>query len=219
MISQEQVLLYMDLFRGRKDIYARHWEKNGKSGYSPAYEFNWPEFMAFKSKGGRLADFPNKKQLVLTLEVIRSHLEGNQTIGIYPLLEDNASYFIVADFDKDNWETDSKKFIKVCEEYKIPAYLERSRSGEGAHVWIFFENKYPASKSRAIILELIRKALNLSEFEKEVSFDRLFPNQDYHSNNGIGNLIALPLNGKSMREQNTAFLDTDSYKIIADQWE
>lgn len=72
MISQEQILLYMDLFRGRKDIYAKHWEKNGKSGYSPAYEFNWPEFMAFKSKGGRLVDFPNKKQLVL--ELIRKAL-------------------------------------------------------------------------------------------------------------------------------------------------
>ena len=155
--------------------------------------------MEFKSKGGRLADFPNKKSLVLTLEVIRSHLEGNQTIGIYPLLEDNTSYFIVADFDKTNWEKDSKRFIKICEEYKIPVYLERSRSGEGAHVWIFFEDKYQASKSRSIVLELIRKALNLSEFEKEVSFDRLFPNQDYLPKNGIGNLISLPLNSKSMQ--------------------
>src|SRR3989339_1069917 len=110
MISQDQILVYMNLFRGRKDIYARHWEKNGKGGYSPAYQFNWQEFLAFKAKGGRLADFHNKKQLVLTLEVVRSHLEGNQTIGIYPLLEDNTSYFIVADFDKENWENDSKKF-------------------------------------------------------------------------------------------------------------
>ena len=110
MITQDQILLYMTLFRGRKDVYARHWEKNGKSGYSPAYQFNWQEFLAFKAKGGRLADFHNKKQLVLTLEVVRSHLEGNQTIGIYPLLEDNTSYFIVADFDKENWENDSKKF-------------------------------------------------------------------------------------------------------------
>ena len=219
MISQDQILVYMNLFRGRKDIYARHWEKNGKGGYSPAYQFNWQEFLAFKAKSGRLADFHNKKQLVLTLEVVRSHLEGNQTIGIYPLLEDNTSYFIVADFDKDNWEKDSKKFIKICEANNIQAYLERSRSGKGSHVWIFFEDKYPASKSRAIILELIRKVLNLSEFEKEVSFDRLFPNQDFLAKNGVGNLISLPSNGKSIKEQNTTFLNHDSYKIIPDQWE
>lgn len=219
MMAQNQIILFMSIFRGRKDVYARHWEKNDKSGYGPAYEFNWQEFMAFKAKGGRMADFPNKKTLVLTLEVIRSHLEGNQTIGIYPLLEDNTSYFITADFDKENWKKESKELIKICGEYNIPAYLERSRSGSGAHVWIFFEDKYPASKSRSIVLELIRKALNLSEFEKEVSFDRLFPNQDYHSSNGIGNLISLPLNGKSLWKNNTVFLDPITFEVIPNQWE
>lgn len=218
MITQDQILLFLSLFRGRKDIYARHWEKNGKSGYSRAYQFNWQEFMAFRAKGGRLADFPNKKSLFLSLEVVQSHLEGRQTIGIYPLLEDNTSYFIAADFDKENWKKDSQKFIKVCNEYNIPAFLERSRSGSGTHVWIFFEDKYPASKSRSIVLELIQKALNLSKFEKEVSFDRLFPNQDYHTNNGIGNLIALPLNGNSVQRQNTVFLEPEKFELISDQW-
>jgi hypothetical protein len=85
MITNEQLQLFSVLFKGRKDVYARRWEKNGRGGYSPAYSFNWNEFMAFKARGGTLNDFPTKKQLVLTLEVIMSHLEGTQTIGIYPL--------------------------------------------------------------------------------------------------------------------------------------
>lgn len=219
MADIKQTQLFMSIFRGRTDVYARYWEKNGKSAYSPAYEFNWGEFMAHKAKGGSLSNFPNKKTLLLTLEVIKSHLEGIQAIGIYPLLEDNTSYFIAADFDKENWQTESINLIKICKQFEIPAYLERSRSGSGAHVWIFFEEKYSATKSRSLMLELIRKALNLSEFEKEVSFDRLFPNQDYHTNVGFGNLIALPLQGIHLLAGNTAFLNPETLEIIPDQWQ
>ena len=219
IITFDQTRLFMSIFKGRNDIYARRWEKNGKSGYSPAYEIDWTEFRAFKAKGGKFSDFPNKRPLLLTTEVIQDHLSGTQTIGIYPLLTDNTSYFIAADFDKENWQEESKAFVKVCKEYGISAYLERSRSGKGAHVWIFFEEKYPANKSRAIIFELIRKALQLSEFEKEVSFDRLFPNQDYHTNQGIGNLIGLPLHGTSIIAENTLFLQPQTLEIISDQWQ
>lgn len=219
MVDTKQIQLFMSIFRGRTDVYARHWERNGKSGYSPAYEFNWGEFMAHKARGGNLSNFPNKKTLLLTLEVIKSHLEGIQAIGIYPLLENNTSYFIAADFDKENWQTESINLINVCKQFGIPAYLERSRSGSGAHVWIFFEEKYSATKSRSLILELIRKALNLSEFEKEISFDRLFPNQDYHTNVGFGNLIALPLQGTYFPLGNTAFLNPETLEIIPDQWQ
>lgn len=217
-ITFDQIQLFMSLFKGRNDIYARRWEKNGKSGYSPAYEVDWTAFKTFKAKGGKFSDFPNKKPLLLTTEVIQDHLNGNQTIGVYPLLIDNTSHFIAADFDKENWREESQAFITVCKEYGIPAYPERSRSGKGAHVWVFFEEKYPANKSRTIVFELIRKTLKLSEFEKEVSFDRLFPNQDYHANKGIGNLIALPLHGRSVIAANTVFLHQETLEIIPDQW-
>lgn len=218
-LSDENIQFFMSLFCGRMDVFARRWEKNGKSGWSPAYNFNWQEFMAFKAQGGTMKDFPNKKAIPLSSPVVRSHLLGENTIGIYPLLLDNTSYFIVADFDKENWQKDLNSFYTICLSFEIPVYIERSRSGNGGHAWIFFEDKYPAYKSRKITLELIRKALNMSEFEKEVSFDRLFPNQDYLTNQNFGNLICLPFQGKSIISGNTMFLNPQTFEVIQDQWE
>ena len=197
MMTSEQLDLFLSLFRGRQDVYARYWEKGDHSGYSPAYEFDWTEFLAFKNKGGTLKDFPNKRLMPLTPEVARKHLLGQQTVGIYPILQDNTSYFIAADFDGDNWLEDARSFIAECRIAGLEACLERSRSGRGGHVWIFFEDSYPCYKSRQIALEFIRGVFKLSEFDKEVSFDRLFPNQDSVPKNGFGNLIALPLQGKA----------------------
>ena len=192
-ISEQQLELFMSLFRGRTDVYARRWEKDGRSGYSPAYDFNWDEFMTHKRRGGSMKDFENKKLIPLTKEVVEKHLSGQHIVGIYPILPDNTSYFIAADFDGENWLKDSRLFLQACKEVGLSAYLERSRSGNGGHVWIFFSENYPCYKSRQIALELIRKVFNVSEFEKEVSFDRLFPNQDALTRAGFGNLIALPL--------------------------
>jgi len=208
----------MSLFHGRIDIYARRWEKNGRSGYSPAYEFNWDEFMAHKRLGGSLKDFKNKRLLPLTSEVIKKHLIGSQVIGIYPVLPDNMSYFLAADFDGETWKNEAITFIDVCVQLGLTAYLERSRSGNGGHVWIFFSEAYLCHKSRQIGLELIRRTFRISEFEKEVSFDRLFPNQDTLSKAGLGNLIALPFQGKSMAHGNTVFIDLETGNPHLDQW-
>ncbi len=218
MMTSEQLDLFLSLFRGRQDVYARYWEKGDHSGYSPAYEFDWTEFLAFKNKGGTLKDFPNKRLMPLTSEVARKHLLGQQTIGIYPILQDNTSYFIAADFDGDNWLEDAKSFINECRNYGLETYLERSRSGRGGHVWIFFEDSYPCYKSRQIALELIRCVFKMSEFDKEVSFDRLFPNQDSVPKNGFGNLIALPLQGKAVIHNNAVFINPETGEYYQDQW-
>lgn len=208
----------MSLFRGREDVYARRWEKGDKSGYSPAYDFNWDEFMSHKRRGGSMKDFDNKTLLPLAREVVKKHLLGQLVVGIYPILTENTSYFITADFDGETWNNDAKAFLRICKEECINAYLERSRSGNGGHVWIFFSEPYPCYKSRQIVLELIRRAFHISEFEKEVSFDRLFPNQDTLTKNGFGNLIALPLQGRSFEHGNALFVDAATNKPFSDQW-
>ena len=133
----------MSSFRGREDVYARRWEKDDKSGYSPAYDFNWNEFMAHKRRGGSMKDFENKKLLPLNEEIIKRHLFGQHVIGVYPILTDNTSYFIAADFDGETWNQDAKAFLGACEEADIGAYSERSRSGNDGHIWIFFSEPYP----------------------------------------------------------------------------
>ena len=134
------------------------------------------------------------------------------------LLEDNTSFFIAVDFDKENWQEAIGKLHSTCGRYGLRGYVERSRSGNGGHLWFFFEKAYPAEQSRKIMFELLRHAGIISHFDKEPSFDRLFPNQDYHSGKGFGNLIALPLHGRSINQGNTCFLDPSTFEVYEDQW-
>lgn len=217
-LSNEQIELFQSLFRGREDIHARRWENEDRDGYMPAYNVDWDRYEKHKALGGTFQDFEHKEPAPLTPAVIRKHLSGKETIGIYPLLKNNTSWLLAADFDKDNWMQESRQFVEVCDQYHISAYLERSRSGNGGHVWIFFQQPYPAWKSRKMAFYLLREAGILSEFEKDASFDRLFPNQDYHSGKGLGNLIALPLNKKWMAEGNTFFIDPETGEPFSDQW-
>lgn len=222
-ISKESLQVFMSLFKGRQDVFAIRWERHDRSGYMPAYDLNWDEFSIHKAKGGTLKDFPNKSYSPLTEQRLLNHLLGKEVIGLYPLLPDNSSWFIAADFDesqsgKISWQDEVKIFIYACEKYKLPVYLERSRSGRGGHVWMFFENSYPAYKSRRIMIHILESTGIISPFDKNSNYDRLFPNQDSHSGKGLGNLIALPLQKKSLDNNNSSFIDPDSYMPYPDQW-
>ena len=199
-------------------MFAIRWDKGSKSGYMPAYSYDRFRYRAHKMKGGTLKDFADKHLTSLSDEQFVQHIKGKQHIGLYPLLPDNTSWFIAADFDKGEWLSSARRFLRICADKGIPAYLERSRSGNGGHVWIFFEGPYPAYKSRKIVMSLLVESGAVSAYDKNTGFDRLFPNQDRHSGQGFGNLIALPLNGLRLKEQNSCFLDPATAVPYPDQW-
>ncbi len=218
-LSSDYLNFYQSLFRGRQDVYAMRWEKEGKSGYMPAYRLDWSDYNKYKASGGTFKDYGKKEYQPLTSDILLRHFQGIETIGIYPLFEDNTSFFIVADFDNENWKDSVLRLFSTCSKHEISSYIERSRSGNGAHLWIFFEENLPAEQIRKLIFELLKEALIVSHFEKEHSFDRLFPNQDFHSGKGLGNLIALPLNGKALQNNNSAFLNPYDLEPYPNQFE
>lgn len=217
-MTETNLVLFRSLFRGRDDVYAVRWEKDGRGGYMPAYRVDWDDYNQHKAKGGTFANYTKKEYLPISDSALNEHLLGKSTMGIYPLLSDNTSFFIAADFDEDNWQEAILRLYTVCQDMELPAVIERSRSGNGGHLWLFFEENIPAFQSRKIIFELLLQSGIVSKFEKEPSFDRLFPNQDSHSGKGIGNLIALPLQGNSLAQGNSCFLNPSTFEPVEDQW-
>jgi superfamily II DNA or RNA helicase len=211
LAADEKIRLFRSLFRGREDIYAVRWEgKNGKAGYSPAHiRRGW-----FASKAEARA---NREFLPLTDAVIRDHLSGKLTAGVYPLLKDETCWFLAADFDKTTWQEDTTAFLQTCSQSGVPAYLERSRSGGGAHVWIFFEQATTASLARKLGAAMLTRTMERRHQIGLDSYDRLFPNQDTMPQGGFGNLIALPLQRGPRNEGNSVFLGDDFCPIL-DQW-
>ena len=205
--SEEKVRIFMEVFKGRTDLYAKRWTSNktGKSGYSPVCK---NEFSTYKCDKPRVKcnECPYRELLPLTEEVVLKHLKGEITIGIYPLLPDDSCNFLAIDFDKKTYEKDVMAFWNICDELNIPVYVEKSRSGNGAHIWIFFEESIPAKIARKMGNILLTKTMEKTSLDLD-SYDRLLPNQDTMPKGGFGNLIALPFQGESSKNGNTVFVD------------
>lgn len=216
--TAEKVALFRRLFQGRTDVYPIRWEgkTSGKTGYAPACANEWVAGVCGKPRM-KCADCGHRVFLPLTDTVIYEHLTGKRTLGVYPLLPDETCHFLAVDFDEAEWREDAQAFYQSCRELGVPAAIEISRSGNGAHVWIFFASKASARDARRLGTALISHTCSRTRQLKLESYDRLFPNQGTLPKGGFGNLIALPLQ-KAPREQGHSVFVDAGLRPYADQW-
>lgn len=222
--SQAKIALFRSLFRGREDVYARRFDsrKTGKSGYSPVCANEWVRGICEKPRI-RCTDCSHQRFLAVSDDVIRWHLSGHDdggqpfVAGVYPMLRDESCFFLAVDFDKAGWREDASAFVETCRRLELPAAIERSRSGDGGHVWLFFEEAIPAALARRLGSSILTETMERRPEAGFDSYDRFFPNQDTLPHGGFGNLIALPLQKQSRDRGNSVFLD-DELMPHPDQW-
>jgi hypothetical protein len=214
----EKLVLFRRLFRGRADVYPIRWESKttGKSGYAPACANEWRAGVCEKPRI-KCSDCSNRSLLPLSDTVIYGHLAGEHTVGVYPLLEDDSCYFLAVDFDEAEWRDDARAFTHSCEALGVPVALEISRSGRGAHAWIFFAGRVSARDARRLGTAIISDTCARTRQLRLQSYDRLFPNQDTMPKGGFGNLIALPLQ-KGPREMGCSVFVDAELRAYPDQW-
>lgn len=205
--TSEKLELYFSVFAGRRDVYAKgYYNKEGKLAYIPSYYYGWKNLPAEKRTCAPLTD-----------EVLKAHLQGKATHGIYPLYPDDTCSFLVLDFDKKDWREAVVAIRQVCKQQGLQAHVEISRSGQGAHIWFFFEERVSGHDARVFGRKILELGMQESKTVDFASFDRMFPNQDILSKGFFGNLISLPLQGQSYMEGRTVFVD-ENFQPFPDQW-
>lgn len=224
----EKVALFRGLFQGREDVFARRWfsSSSGKSGYQPVCAREWNREKCDKKKY-KCAECPNREFQPLGYNDIYRHLEGKDpngrdVVGVYAILPDNSCCFLCCDFDdkscEHGYQDDVRAYVSVCRDWGVPAYIERSRSGNGAHVWILFDEHIKAQTARRLGNAILTEAMEREGRMSFKSYDRFFPNQDFMPTGGFGNLVALPLQGRARKDGNSVFVDED-FIPLTDQWE
>jgi superfamily II DNA or RNA helicase len=215
---EQKIAIFRNLFRGRTDIFANRWQnQRGRSGYSVACDNEWVQGICNKPRI-KCLDCTHRQFSELNDQIIYRHLAGQQVVGLYPLLQDSTCHLLAADFDKGNWQDEVKAMSRACTEYGVPHAVEISRSGNGAHLWIFFDDNVPANEARLLGFGLLDKAMEVYPNLSFDSYDRLFPNQDILPEGGFGNLIALPLQREARQAGNSSFVDKE-LNVIEDQWQ
>jgi superfamily II DNA or RNA helicase/very-short-patch-repair endonuclease len=216
--------LFRSLFRGREDVYPRRFEsrKTGRGGYQPACANEWVRGVCEKPRI-KCSECPNRQFLPLTDEVVRQHLSGQDDLGrdfvmgLYPMLADETCWLLAIDLDGDAWQQDSQALLETCRRLELPVALERSRSGKGDHLWLFFAEALPAATARNLGSYLLTETMERRPELGLASYDRLFPNQDTLPKGGFGNLIALPLQKRPRSAGNSVFLH-ERLQPYEDQW-
>ncbi|MBW6481144.1 MAG: helicase, partial [Bacteroidales bacterium] len=218
--ASAKIRLFQSLFKGREDVYAKRWENKAKgtAGYSPACGNEWKPGICQKPKI-KCSTCKHQDFIPLDEVAIDGHLRGRQNlvVGLYPLLSNETCWFLAIDFDDDGWQKDVTTLREVCSLFGVPFAVERSRSGNGAHAWFFFENPVQASLARKFGSALLTYAMGQRHELTFRSYDRFFPNQDTMPKGGFGNLIALPLQKTARRNNNSVFID-EHFHPIEDQW-
>ena len=216
--TTEKIDLFLKLFRCRDDVYPKLWENKSKGtkGYSPVCANEWVRGVCGKPKV-KCSDCQGRSFPKLDTVAVEAHLRGSATIGTYAIRADDGCIFLACDFDGDGWQEDVKSYRNAARSMGVDVAVERSRSGAGAHAWIFFQKPVPARLARLLGTVILSKCSEYRPSMSLESFDRFFPNQDYLPKGGFGNLIALPLQKLPREQGNTCFLD-EELNAVPDQW-
>lgn len=218
MTPEQKIAIFADLFKGRTDIYATRWENStGRNGYSLACDNEWKNGVCAKPKV-KCGECPNQQFKPITNQTLYDHLSGKIVVGLYPLCKGSRSHLLAIDFDKSDWQESIQATSKACLAYDIPHAIEISRSGNGAHLWVFFSESISAKTIRQLGFLILDKAMEIQPSLSFDSYDRLFPNQDVMPEGGFGNLIALPLQLKSRNHGFSVFVD-ENLNPQLDQWD